>query len=131
MRVEDMNKLERAEIIMVWSMCGVLLTEEKSSDELLGCLGIISVVDVVRKNRLSWYGHVEKKDLEDWVSKCRRLDVQGCRGRGRPKQTWEQCVKCGIRKNGMQRVEPFDKDKWRSCCGSSRPTRASMEKRKL
>jgi len=28
----------------------------------------------------------------------------------------------------MQRVEPFDKDKWRSCCGSNRPTRASMEK---
>jgi len=27
----------------------------------------------------------------------------------------------------MQRVEPFDKDKWKSCCGSNRPTRASME----
>jgi len=35
---------------------------------------------------------------------------------------------CDIRKYGMQRVEPFDKDKWRSCCGSNPPTRASMEK---
>jgi len=34
-------------------------------------------------------------------------------------------------KYGMQRVEPLDKDKWRSCCGSNRPTRASMEKRTL
>jgi len=51
------------------------------------------------------------------VSKCQRLDVQGCRGRGRPKKTWERSVKCDIRKYGMQRVEPFDKDKWRSCCG--------------
>jgi len=25
----------------------------------------------------------------------------------------------------------FDKDKWRSCCGSNRPIRASMEKRTL
>jgi len=57
------------------------------------------------------------------------LEVQGCRGRGRPKKTWEQSVKCDIRKYGMQRVEPIDKDKWRSCCGSNRPTRASMEKR--
>jgi len=34
-----------------------------------------------------WYVHVEKKDVEDWVSKCRRLEVEGCRGMGRPKKT--------------------------------------------
>jgi len=47
------------------------------------------------------------------------------------KETWEHCVKCDIRKDGMQRVEPFDKDKYRSCCGSNHPTRESMEKRML
>jgi len=45
-----------------------------------------------------------------------------------PKKTWEQSVKCDIRKYGMQRVKPFDKDKWRSCCEFNYPTRASMEK---
>jgi len=34
-------------------------------------------------------------------------------------------------KYGMQRVEPFDKDKWRSCDGSNSPTCASKEKRTL
>jgi len=72
---------------------------------------------------------VERKDAEDWVSKCRRLEVEGCKVRGRPKKTWEQSVKCDIRKYGMQRVEPFDRDKWRSCCGSNRPIRASIKKR--
>jgi len=56
-------------------MCGVSLREEKSIDELLGRLGIVSVADVVQKG--SWYTHVERKDMEDWVSKCRRLEVQG------------------------------------------------------
>jgi len=112
-------------------MCGVSPKEEKSSDELLGRLGILSVADVVRKDRLRWYGHVERKDVEDRVSKCRRLEVQGCRGRGRPKKIWEQSEKCDIRKYGMQRVKPFDKDKWRSYCGSHRPTRSSMEKKTL
>jgi len=58
--------------------------------------------------------------VEDWESKCRRLAVQGCRGRGKSKKTWEQSViimthdmtNCDIRKYGMQRVEPFDKDKF-------------------
>jgi len=72
---------------------------------------------------------VERKDVEDWVSKCRRLEVQECRGRGRLKKTWEQSVKCDIRKYGMQRVEPFDTEKWRSCSESNRPARASMEKK--
>jgi len=65
------------------------------------------------------------------IYKCRRLEVPGCGGKGRPKKTWEHSAKCDIKKYGMQRVEPFDRDKWRSCCGSNRPTRASMEKRKL
>jgi len=65
--------------ITVRSMCGVSLREKKASDELLGRLGIVSVADVVRRGRLRWYGHVERKDVEDWVSKCRRLEVQGCR----------------------------------------------------
>jgi len=58
-------------------------------------------------------------------------EVEGCRGRGRPKKTWEQNGKCDISKYGVQRVEPFDRVKWRSYCGSNRPTRASMEKRTL
>jgi len=40
----------------------------------------------------------------------------------------EHCVKCDIRKYGMQRTEPFDMDKWRSCCVSNCPTCARMEK---
>jgi len=52
-----------------------------------------------------------------------------CLLRGRPKKTWEQSVKCDIRKYVMQRVEPCDQDKWRSCCESNRSTRVSMEKK--
>jgi len=80
---------------------------------------------------ICWYGHVERKDLGDWVSKCWRLKVQRCRGRGMPKKTWEQSVKCDIRKYGMPRLEPFDKDNMRSSCRSNCPTCASMEKKTL
>jgi len=37
---------------MVRSMFGVSLREGRSSDELIGCLGIVSVAVVVRKGRL-------------------------------------------------------------------------------
>ena len=30
--------------------------------------------------------------MDDWVSACRGLVVEGTRGRGRSRKTWEQCV---------------------------------------
>jgi len=44
--------------------------------ELLSRLGLVSVSEVVEKNRLRWFGgHVERKDVEDWASRCRKLEV--------------------------------------------------------
>jgi hypothetical protein len=41
------------------------------------------VAEVVRRGRLGWFGHVERKDRSDWVSACRELEVEGVTGRGR------------------------------------------------
>ena len=42
----------------------------------------------MRRGRLRWFGHVEQKEVDDWVSACRNLEVAGSRGRGRPRMTW-------------------------------------------
>ena len=44
-------------------------------------------MDVMRWDRLRWFGHVERKEVDDWVSACRNLEVAGSRGRGRPRMT--------------------------------------------
>jgi len=74
----------------------------------LSRLGLVSVSEVVEKNRLRWFGHVERKDVEDWVSRCRKLEVVGNRGRGRPRKSWQQCVDGDKRKHGMLRVDSWD-----------------------
>ena len=83
MRVEDIHRLERAEKMMIRWMCGVTLRNGKSSEEIRNRLGILSVSDLVRQGRLRWFGHVERKDADDWVSACRNMAVSGERGRGR------------------------------------------------
>ena len=35
------------------------------------------VADVVRRGRLRWFGHLERKSVDDWVSACRGLVVEG------------------------------------------------------
>ena len=43
--------------------------------ELRRRLGIEGVVEVMRKIRMRWFGHVERKEVDDWVSTCRNLEV--------------------------------------------------------
>ena len=89
MKAEDMQRLERTERMMIRWMCGVRLSDKKTSAELLSRLDIESVSVVVRRGRLRWFGHVERKQPDDWVSACRHIIVESVngRGRGRPRKS--------------------------------------------
>ena len=51
---------------MVRWMCGVSLKDRKRSEDLCNLLGINCVADVVRRGRLRWFGHLERKSVDDW-----------------------------------------------------------------
>jgi len=57
--VEEVAALERTERMMVSWMCGVHLNCRTASAELNSWLGIECIMDVVRRSRLQWFGHVE------------------------------------------------------------------------
>jgi hypothetical protein len=77
MRVRDMRLLETAEKMMVRWMCIVTLRNGKTSEEIRYRLGMMSVSDLVNQGRLRWFGHVEHKYADDWVSACRNMEVSG------------------------------------------------------
>ena len=67
------------------------LKERIRSEELRQRLDVECVMDVIRRGRLRWYGHVMRKQDEDWVKKCISMEVAGKKPRGRPKLTgWIQ-----------------------------------------
>ena len=69
-KVEDTQKLKRTEASMMRRMCGVSLKKHLSNEALRGRLGIDCVSDLVRRSRLRWFGHVVRKDEQQWVKKC-------------------------------------------------------------
>ena len=56
-------------------------------------LGLEPVSLMIKKSRLRWFGHVERKDDNDWVKRCITWAIEGFRPRGRLKKTWWDCVK--------------------------------------
>jgi len=45
-----------------------------------------------QQNRLRWYGHMLRKEDNDWVKKCMEYEVEGLRPSGRPKRTWREVL---------------------------------------
>ena len=56
---------------------------------------------MIKKSRLRRFGHVERKDDNDWVKCCIMWKVEGIRQRGCPKKTWWDCVKNDIESLGL------------------------------
>ena len=91
-RKENVVTVQRAEMRMVRWMCGVKLKDTLPGKELRERLGIDDIALVLQQTRLRWYGHVLRKDDDDWVKKCMEYEVEGSRPRGRPKRTWKEVV---------------------------------------
>ena len=122
--VDDLKSLERTERMMVRWMCGVSLKDRRRSEDLCNLLGINCVADVVRRGRLRWFGHLEPKSVDDWVSACRGLVVEGARFWGRSRKTWEQCVKDVLKLLGLHSEWAFFRNMWRDLIWGKRLTLA-------
>ena len=68
---------------MVRWMYGVSLKNRKQTEDFYSLSIIQSVAEVVRHSILRWFGYLEHKSVDDWVSTCRNVEMAGveCRGR--------------------------------------------------
>jgi hypothetical protein len=127
-KMKDMQHLVRTEWMMVRWMCGASLKDKTSSEDLNRRLSVEGVEEVVRRGRLRWFGHLERKGSDDWVSTCRNVEVVGAKSRGRNRKTWGECNRKDFDLLGLKREWAQDRARWKGSIGGNRPTRASMEK---
>ena len=105
LKVEDVQRLERTERMMVRWMCGVSLKNRISSEECYGDR---------EARQVGWFGHLERKDTSDWVSACRNFEVTGEKINGRGRKTWGECARHDLHSGGLKEALAQDKTKWKS-----------------
>ena len=93
MKNANLQSLERTERMTVRWMCGVSLKDRKHIVDLYSLLGVESVDVVGRRGRLRWFGHVERKSGDDWVSGCRNGVVAGGEMCGEKQEDLERMCK--------------------------------------
>ena len=90
------------------------LKKHLSNKALRGRLGNDCILDFVRRSRLGWFGHVERKYDQQWVRECMNSKVYGSAGRGRPRKSWLECVNDDMRKCGLKKEMAHNRTVWRS-----------------
>ena len=112
-----LHRLCRNDRVMIRWICGVKPSDDPSMDELHAKLGICDLAILVRERRLRWFGHVMRSNGE--INRVRSRPVPGRKGPGRPKKTWEECVKQDLKVCGLSEAGTQDRLSWRSSVKNS------------
>ena len=113
-----LHRLCRNDRAMIRWICGVKPSDDPSMDELHAKLGICDLAILVRERRLRWFGHVMRSNGE--INRMRSRPVPGRKGPGRPKKTWEECVKQDLKVCGLSEAGTQDRLSWKSAVKNSR-----------
>ena len=87
----------------------------------------IELESKIQRARLRWFGNVERKEENDWVKTCTRMNVTGVVGRGARRKTWS-CVEMDMKAMGIQggnSAGPLCLEEY--YWGGGGPTRASAD----
>ena len=94
-------------------MCGVRLVDGVSTDVLHDRVGVLMKIDdMIIQNRLRWYGHVIYGDINSQIQEVMEVEITGKRKKGRPRKSWEECLKKNLERYGWRKEDAYDRNKW-------------------
>ncbi|XP_050532668.1 uncharacterized protein LOC126900777 [Daktulosphaira vitifoliae] len=111
------NKVEQrmsvVEMRMLRWMSGMTRKDRIRNEHIRGSIGVASIADKMRENRLRWFGHVMRKEESEAVRTVVQMNVEGRRDRGRPKNRWRDVNECNMRTADVSVEDVGDHVKWK------------------
>ena len=90
----EIRRLEVFEMRCLRAILGISIRERIRNAKVRRMLDMeTTIIDVIRKKRLRWFGHVVRRPSESYVSKAYRQDFTNRRPRGRPAKRWTDQIK--------------------------------------
>ena len=101
---------------------GVTKLDRIRNERIRGTIKVTEISKKIQERRLQWYGHVRRRE-EDYVGKrVMGMEVEGVRGRGRPKRRWMDCVREDMERKGLTEEDALDRGEWRRRVRNTDPT---------
>ena len=94
-------------------------TSHMRNEEIRRILHLSPIDEVMRRGRIRWFGHVQRRDATNVTRRVMELAIPGTRRRGRPKKAWHQQMKEDMAGVGVTQDVALDRKEWRR---RTRPT---------
>ena len=115
LKAEDSRRLSVFENDCFRSMIGKTRLDRYRLVDIRRILGVRdNITNMVKKRRLNWFGHVNRREDTSMVKKAYKEEFQGKRPRGRPKKRWVDQIREDFR-TPLLTIErrTRDRDKWK------------------
>ncbi|KAM1129870.1 hypothetical protein ACFX19_045301 [Malus domestica] len=120
---QHVHKMGVAEMRMLRWMCGHTRKDKIRNEDTRGKVGVAEIEGKMRENRLRWFGHVQRRPTDAPIRRCDYgTEVQGRRGRGRPRKTLEQTLRKDLEYLDLTEDMTQDRTQWRSKIHIADPT---------
>ena len=113
MKVTIKRKIATTEMRMLRGILRVSRRDHMLNEEIRRILHVSPIDEVMRRGRLRWFGHVQRRDATNVTRRAMELAIPGTRRRGRPKKTWHQHTKDDMTGVGVTQDVDLDRKEWR------------------
>ena len=95
-------------------MCDNTRKDKVRNEDILTKIGVASIEEKMRENRLRWFDHVWRRPTDtpvQWVERIKLGQVK--RAQGRPKKTWMEMIRQDTEAKGLSEGILLDRNEWR------------------
>ena len=112
LRKQEEQRLHTTEMKMLrWSQ-GKTRKDRIKNETIRGIARVTPIKSVLAQKRLSWYGHVMRREETHITRSTLNMTVMGTRPRGRPKMRWLDRLKSDMRSYGINPEMATDRERW-------------------
>ena len=120
--------LESCENKMLRRMLNITWEDKIKNEEIWKRCGVERLNNEIRRSRMRWYGHVMRREDEDFLRRALEHKVEKASTPGRPNKRWLDCVKEDMEYLGIKENDVMDRKKFKKLI--NRPTPCKGKKRR-
>ena len=110
---KQVEEMEVAEMKMLRFAMGVTRKDKNGNEYIRSTVKVVRLGMKIKEGRLSWYGHVMRRDQEYVRRRMMEMELAGKRKRGRPKRRFLDVVKEDMGEVGAKETNVQDRKVWR------------------